>query len=393
MDTFLDDNREVTLRFESSNERRYLVDVTQDLKSWEEHYLAPFKDPGEGIKVRQVGEYAPASEFYRMAVLPFRYQSLDVSGDWFGDISMSRLPDGRTAFIYQNRDRRMLHYGECAENGSPPVVERVAGSTGAQNPVFWDTSGYTDLTLQIGPSGVPHVVGRDYTTNDIVLLRKPSGATVWDRRVIRSGLASPYWAFPKFAISPQGMLGVAYRGDDGSYFTHALITAPDSWTNIKISDLSPHGAFETGLIFNNSGDAIIQAGGWFRRDAATGETTPLYLSGQVQTRRGSDGCLLTLDGGFDGTRIRRSTDGGVTWSENYAARQNIGDSGAVSVDCDLQGRLSIFRPPSLYRQLVPGGCWKRVTLRGGAIHSAIAEGRIQMVLIEYDREISLVTED
>lgn len=391
--TVIDDNMELGLRFDTSHERRYIVDVSSDLESWEEHYLSPFKDQGEGLKVRQVGEYAPSSEFYRVAVLPWRFQSLDASGDWIGDVSMCLMPDGRTAFVYQNRDSKKLYYCEAPSDGGAPKPERIIGTHVEDEPGFWGNNGHSDVTLQVSEAGIPHVVCRDYVLDELIVLWKPAGSPVWERRIIQSGLLRPFWAFPKFAISKQGILGVVYAGDDGSYFARASIAMPDVWEHRKITTLLPHNAMETGIVFNDSGDAIAQAYGWFRIDAATQQVTPVWTSGQVQCRRGADGSLLTLDRGFDGTRIRRSTDGGETWSENYAARQNVGDYGAVSVDCDLEGRLSLSRPPAVYRQVTAGGAWKRTAMRGGAVHLTQPAGKIQLVIVEYDGEVSLVTED
>jgi hypothetical protein len=391
--TVIDDNMELGLWFDTSHERRYIVEVSPDLQSWEEHYLSPFKDQGEGLKVRQVGEYAPLSEYYRLAVLPWRFQSLDASGDWIGDVSMGLMPDGRTAFVYQNRNRNKLYYCEAPGDGGTPEPEGILGTHAEDEPGFWDNNGYTDVTLQVSAAGIPHVVCRDHVVNEVILLWRPAGSPVWERRLIRSGLLRPFWAFPKFAISPQGVLGVVYAGDDGSYFARASIATPDVWEHRKITSSLPNNAMQTGIVFNDAGDAIAQAGGGFRIDAMTQEVTPLWISGQVQCRRAADGSLLTLDRGFDGTSIQRSADGGETWSAAYAARQNIGDSGAVSVDCDLEGRISLSRPPAVYRQITAGGAWKRTAMRGGAVHLTQPEGKIRMVIVEYDGELSLITED
>jgi hypothetical protein len=391
--THIDGNDEFRITFDSSSERRYIVETSQDFGIWEEHYLSPFKDKGDGLSVRQVGEYAPRREFYRVAVLPWRFQSLHSDGGWIGEVSMSRLSGGRTAFVYQNRDLNELYYGVVPDDGGPPVVERVIGTNVADDPGPWDDSGYTDVTLQVGPSGSPRIVCMDDHAEEMILLTKPSGTGGWRREVVRAGLSTPFWTFPKFAISPQGMMGIVYRGDDGSYLALAAEGSHPAWEHRKISDQSPHNAFETGIVFNNSGDAIVQANGSFFIDAATREVSPIWLNGQLQCHRGADGSLLTMGRSFDGTTLSRSVDGGLTWTAGYAARLSVSDAAAVSIDCDPEGRLSLFRPPALYRQLTPGGGWQRTVMRGGAIHQAAPSGKIRLILSEYDREVSWVTED
>lgn len=390
--TRIDYNNEFCITFESSVERRYIVQVSPELGKWEDHYLSPFKDNGDGLKVRQLGEYGPSSEFYRVGVLPWRFQSLDTSLDWIGNVSMSRLPDGQPAFVYQNRDRNELYYGEVQVGGGPPLISRVAGTDVEDEPGFWDNSGYTDVTLQIDAAGAPYIVCMDDHAEEMILLRRRADAAGWQRTVILSGLSTPYWAFPKFAISPQGRMGIVYRGDDGSYFALSSIGNPLVWSHRKISNESAHSAHETGIVFNDADDAIVQAYGSFFIDCSSGVISPIQLSGQIQCRRGVDGSLITMGRSFDATNIRRSVDGGLTWMSSYAARLS-NDDAAVSIDCDSEGRLSLFRPPALYRQNTPGGAWQRTVMRGGAIHQADPSGKIRLVISEYDGEICLVSED
>ena len=390
--THIDGNDELCITSAFSVDRRYIVQVSRDLDKWEDHYLSPFKDKGEGLKVRQLGEYAPEREYYRVGVLPWTFQSVDTSGDWIGNTSMSRLPEGGTAFVFQNRDKNELYYGEVTADSETPEIARIVGTGVEDEPGHWDNSGYTDVTLQIDPSGSPWIVCMDDHAEEMILLRKRPDTGGWKRTVILSGLDSPYWAFPKFAISQQGRMGIVYRGNDGSYLALSSISSPAVWTHRKISPLSPHNAYETGIVFNLAGGLIVQADDAFSVNGTTGEISPIQLSGQLQCRTGADGSLITMGRSFDGTMISRSVDGGVIWISSYAERLSYDDA-AVSIDCDSEGRLSLFRPPALYRQLTPGGPWHRTAMRGGAVHQSDAAGRIRLLMVEYDGEFSLVTED
>ncbi len=393
----IDDNRILSLHFVSDPERRYLVEDSADLTSWNDHYFSPFKERGNGVEVRQVGDDAPPMEFYRVSVLPWKFQSLDSSGDWVGDASMALTPDGRGAFVFQNLDTNELYFGETPEAGGVPVVERIIGTGVEDEPDFWDNSGYSDVTLQIGPDGVPFVVCTENLTGAVVILWKPSGAVAWERAEIQPGLGSPsYWSFPKFAISKQGVMGVIYRGDDnGSYYAWASVTDLTHWNHVRFSSTSPSSATWSGIVFNDDGDAIVQSAlKHFRIDGVSREAVPIWMYGQPQSRRGADGSLIALERRDRETLVYRSIDGGESWIEGGVSHQDQ-DGVCVSVDCDAQGCLSVFCPPSLYRQTTAGGPWERTVMRGREYTRHLANGsdKIQLLLVEYDQEVSLVTED
>ncbi len=393
--TAFNDNRELGIHFTPDSRRRYRVDVSGDLAAWEEHYLSPFKEKGAGLLVRQVGEYAPAAEFYKVSVLPWLFQPVDVSGDWTGDVSMARLPDGRAAFVYQNRKTNELFYGvRPVVDGAPVVTERVAGTGVEDYPSWWDNSGYTDVTLQVDVVGVPHIVCMDSHAEELVLLRKPEGGEPWERWIIHSGFETPFWVFAKAAISPQGLLAVVYRKSDGSYVATAETGTPAPvWQHRKISMAQPNNARQTGIVFNVAGDLFVQAQNHFRIDAVNGEISIFPGHGQLQCHRGADGSLFQLSLGTDGTSIHRSRDEGSTWEDDHAGHMAWGNGSEASVDSDTDGKPSLMRAPALYRRLAPEGPWQRTVLRGAGLHLTDNAGKIQMILTEYDDDVSLVTED
>ncbi len=393
IETRIDEIRMVRLHFDFDPKRRYIVEHSPDLKTWAPHWNAPFKERGGGIEIRQLNEYSPPAEYYRLSVFPWTFRSVDTGGDWFGDFSMDLLPDGRVAFVFQNRTKNELRYGEILADGSLSPMEKISGTGLEDTPGWWDNSGYHDVTFQAAPGGIPYIVCMDTASGELICLWKPSGASVWSRHIICSDISSPHWAFPKFAFSPQGTMGVVYSNADGSYLASASAASPTNWEHRKISTQKASNARESGLVFRPDGIALAQSGGSYRVNLATGTIADIDNPGQIQPRRGADGSLLALTNGPNWASANRSTDGGATWSSaSFSGSFRRGEQ-ASSVHYDSNGVLSVFYSPSIHR-LAPGeSVWKRTNLNGTGIHLVDGTGRIYLLLREDDGELSLVTED
>ena len=252
------DLTDIHLHFNSEAHRRYLIEVSGDLSLWEPHYLTPFEPTAEGCWVRQLdmsNPYTPKAEFYRVSQIPWSFQKLDNSGDWIGD-SFLASNDSQTFVVYQNRDTNTLLYSESDQNGSfgaPSLIE----STGAvDEPGFWDNSGFSDITL-LHYGTVLYLVCTDDIAKKVILLRKEDNSPNWTRHEISEVINAHFWAFPKFAISSTGILGVAYRGNQGTVFSYANYATPEDWRTVHLSSNTPSSSFNFKAKFSTDSDANI----------------------------------------------------------------------------------------------------------------------------------------
>jgi len=258
---------DIYLHFNSEAHRRYLIEVSGDLSLWEPHYLAPFEPSVEGYGVRQLdmsNPYTPKAEFYRVSQLPWSFQSLDNSGDWIGDLFLTSS-DNQTFVVYQNRDTNTLLYSGSDQNGifgAPTVIE----STGTvDEPDFWDNSGYSDVTL-LHYGTVLYLVCTDDIAKKVIMLRKDDNSTSWTRHEISEVIDAHFWAFPKFAISSTGILGVAYGANEGTVFSYANHATPEDWQTVFLTTNTPNSSFNFKAKFSTDSHAniFIQYYGSFR---------------------------------------------------------------------------------------------------------------------------------
>lgn len=249
---------DIRVHFDSEAHRRYIIEVSGDLSLWEPHYLAPFEPSAEGYWVRQLdmsNPYTPKSEFYRASQLPWSFQMIDNSGDWIGDLSLASN-GSRVFVIYQNRETNALHYSESDQDGvfgTPSVIQ----STGAVDaPGFWDNSGFSDVTL-LHYGTVLYLVCTDDIAKKVIMLRKDDNSQVWTRSEISGVIDAHVWAFPKFAISPTGILGVAYAGNEGTLFSYADHAAPVDWRSVLITTAKPNSSFNFKAKFTAGSQANV----------------------------------------------------------------------------------------------------------------------------------------
>lgn len=249
---------DIRLQFNSEADRRYLIEVSQDLFHWESHYLAPFEPCAEGYWIRQLemtNPYTPKAEFYRVSKLPWRFQTIDDSGDWIGDLFLAS--NGSEAFlVYQNRDTNTLLHSVSDQNGrfGPPSV--IGSTCAVGEPGFWDNSGFDEVTL-LHYGGVLYLVCTDDIAKKVIILRKQGNSTEWTRYEISGVIDAHYWAFPKFAISSSGILGVAYRSNEGTMFSYANHSTPELWSTVLVTSDTPDSSSNLKTKFSTESHANI----------------------------------------------------------------------------------------------------------------------------------------
>jgi hypothetical protein len=252
------DLTDIHLHFNSEAHRRYLIEVSGDLSLWEPHYLTPFEPSVEGCWVRQLdmsNPYTPKAEFYRVSQIPWSFQKLDNSGDWIGD-SFLASNDSQTFVVYQNRDTNTLLYSESDQNGSFGAPSLIESTGSVDEPGFWDNSGFSDITL-LHYGTVLYLVCTDDIAKKVILLRKEDNSPNWTRHEISEVINAHFWAFPKFAISSTGILGVAYRGNQGTVFSYANYATPEDWRTVHLTSNTPSSSFNFKAKFSTDSDANI----------------------------------------------------------------------------------------------------------------------------------------
>jgi hypothetical protein len=249
---------DIRLNFNSEPHRRYLIQVSEDLSNWESHYLAPFEPSEEGYWVRQLdmsNPYTPRAEFYRVSQLPWRFQTIDDSDDKIGDLFLAS--NGSEAYmVYQNRDTNKLLYSVSNQDGSfsPPSVIQSTGAV--DEPSFWDNSGFADVTLAHYGTAL-YLVCTDDIAKKVIILRKQDNSTEWTRHEISEVIDAHYWAFPKFAISSTGILGVAYRSNEGTMFSYAGHATPEIWRTVLVTSYTPNSSSNFEAKFSTESNANV----------------------------------------------------------------------------------------------------------------------------------------
>ncbi len=259
----------VRLKFDSEPNRRFLIEVSQDLNHWQPHYLAPFAYAEEGYVVRTMDHsnpYTPKSEFYRVTRIPWLFQTVISSNDWIGDVSLAG--NGSLGFlVFQNRDANELYYTKSDTNGFFNTPELIA-TTGAENePGFWNNSGFSDLTLHHYDETL-YIVCTDFIAKKVVLLWKDMDQGEWNRHEISEVITSHFWAFPQFTISESGILGVAFADDSGTVFAYANSVSPAQWNSVLVTGSKPDNRQSIRVAFSSATDAhvFVRYSGSFKID-------------------------------------------------------------------------------------------------------------------------------
>lgn len=392
------ENQSRLLDFVAHDDRRYNFEISYDLNDWSQHYLSPLKKRNSPVELGWIDEYSPQSEFYRFSVLPWKFQAIDTSVainqyDWVSDLAMDILPDGKRAFVFQNRTTDHLFYGESLSDGSPSSLVLIDFH------VINDTSdsGFSDVSLAASQDGSIYIVYIDLQSEELVCFRRSASETTWSRNVVASGLSAPFWAFPKFSISPSGRLGIVYAGNDGSYFAWTDSNSSLVWNRLKISNSKPNSAGGNGLVFNSADIALTLFGDAFRINPATSVVNEITLPQGIQSRRGKDGSLIAATNGvWSGISygsISRSTDDGETWFEITMELPGSTFDAINSVDCNSQSLISFLTGDKLFRQTTPGSPFEISPFPRTGKMVSDEEDKLHMIVLELDGELSLVSED
>ena len=392
------ENRNRLLDFAAHNDRRYNFEISYDLHDWSQHYLSPLKKRNSPVELGWIDEYSPQSEFYRFSVLPWKFQAIETSVainqfDAVGDLAIDMLPDGKRAFVFQNRTTDRLYYGESLSDGSPsPIVLIDFHVTNDSS-----DSGFTNISFAASQDGSRYMVCIDLQSEELVCFRRSASGTKWSRSVVASGLSAPFWAFPEFSISPSGRLGIVYAGNDGSYFSWADSKSPLVWKNLKISNLKPNSASGNGLVFNSANIALTLFGDAFRINPATSVVKKITLPQGIQGRRGQDGSLIAATNsvwsGISYGSISRSTDDGATWFEITVELPGSDFDAIDSVDCNSKGLISFLSGDKLFRQTTPGSSFEISPFPPIGTMVSDKEDKLHMLVLELDGELSLASED
>lgn len=267
---------DLRLDFDSDSNRRYKIEVSTDIKEWGPHYLCPFEASKDGYWVRQLDSsnpYTPDREFYRATRLPWSFQSIATPEGWIGDLFMDSH-DGIAFLVYQNRDNNTLFYAQSDLDGnfSPPLA--IASTGAIDEPGYWDNSGFADVTLASCGSSL-YLACTDFIAKKVIILRKEANSADWIRHEVSEAINSYFWAFPKFSISSAGVLGIAYRNNEGTVFSYASHASPDHWQSVFVTLDVPYSSSDIKTTFSTPTDAnvYLQYGGSFLISTTTGSVT------------------------------------------------------------------------------------------------------------------------
>jgi len=182
--------------------------------------------------------------------------------------------------VYQNRDTNTLFYSKSDQSGNFQAPSVIASTGAIDEPGFWDNSGFADVTVAHYGT-VLYVVCTDDIAQKVILLRKNDDSSEWIRHEVSEVIDAHFWAYPKFAISSTGVLGIAYRNNEGTIFSYAQNVTPEQWHSVLVTSDTPNSSQNIKTVFSTATDAhvYVKYGGSFgistTDNAVTNESYPI----------------------------------------------------------------------------------------------------------------------
>ncbi len=402
LDAYLDSDGNFGLTFATHEMRRYILESSLDLATWDQWHFSPLVPQSGGVSRFSLVSPSRPKQFFRVSVLPWDFQPVVRTNNWLGDVSLAMTPQGNLLIVYQDRDANELRLIERTPDGLLSSPSLVATTGMIDEPDFWDNSGYSDVTLQLSADGTRFIVCRDQVAESLVCFWKRQEDAQWQRHEVTGPLWR--WPYPRFNISPDGTLGVLYHDAGDAFLTWAASSAPTQWETLKVKE---NESSRTGFIFNAAGDALLEFphGADLKVNLRTKAISEAWFPGCLQSIRSAGGRLVALSGtGDDGIRVYRSQDGGDTWQDSWVplALFTRAESGSAAFRSDEEISLVIGASDGVQFFAPQGGgaakSWKSTRIsalgtwdRGPLVH--LANGKAAVILLRDDYGMILGTED
>lgn len=381
----------VELFFESSQGSRYQLEVSSDLKEWNESSILSFTPLSEGHHVGQIdttNPYTPTAKYYRLNRLEWEFLPVFQSNDWIGDLSIA--PNGdKACFVFQNRVTNTLYYAELYSNGELSIPVTVATTGVEDESGHWDNSGFANISLHL--AGDTPVIICLSDTEQRILCFKQRTDTTWEKFYVTDVLDAHFWSNPVSCVDASGNIAVGYLAHGiGVYACWADVENLGNWNSTKLSDDPAPYQRNTSIAFAGNGDLLVRFGASYRLEFEAPVTVnPAYIPGALQKSISNTSTLLALERGRDDLRIYTSADNGENWDFEYST---IDGAEIVSGLINLDGRLSLFGAGVLHTRDLEEPIWHSVRIGNNdtnSNHTQLDTGQTAILLLTTEGELLL----